>query len=140
MRLRDLNAQFVGRWHDDRATGGSSGYRQLGDQLDGAQGVMFQCPKCAIGKERGEEVEDGVTRRFVRGAHYVICWFRNPRNAVPVPPEADPKPGRWWVEASCTGLDDLTFGHGEPSMAKSVLLMGGCDWHGFVVNGEATES
>ena len=133
MRLRDLNAEFVGGWHDDRTTGGTLGYRRLGDTLEGAQGVCFQCPKCAAGLPVVEE--DG--RRFVRGAHSVICWFRNPRGAERVPDDADPKPGRWWVSATSTGLDDLTFEHGEPSIAKSILLTSGCQWHGFIDNGEA---
>lgn len=125
MRLRDLHARFIGGWHP-------GGYRAV-DSLDGAQGVMFQCPLCAAGLP--VEEEDG--ERFVRGAHSVLCWFRNPRGAEPVPPDADPKPGRWWVSAASTGIDDLTFEHGEPSMAKSVLLIGGCGWHGFVQNGDA---
>jgi hypothetical protein len=133
MRLLDLDAEFIGGWHDDRATGGHVGYRRLGDQLDGAQGICFQCPLCAAGKPVVEE--DG--RRFVRGAHSVICWFRNPRGVAPVPDDADPKPGRWWVSAKSTGIDDLTFEHGEPPIAKSVLLMGGCNWHGFIENGDA---
>lgn len=128
MRLRELGAEFIGRYRVEN--GHVCHTRQ--DTLEGAQGVMFQCPKCADGLERGEE--DG--RQFFRGAHYVICWFRNPRGAEPVPADATPGPGRWWAEG--TGLDDLTFTHGEPSMAKSVLLTAGCGWHGFVENGDAT--
>lgn len=122
MRLLDLDASFVGSF--DPAT---NAFRLL-DSVEGAQGVMFQCPKCSAGKEKGEE--DG--RRFVVGAHSVICWFANPRNAPRVPDDADPKPGRW--NFSGDTLDTLTFtGPG----AASVLLTGGCDWHGFVVNGDA---
>jgi hypothetical protein len=122
MRLIDLDAYFIGELKPDRS------YRRL-DSIEGAQGVIFQCPKCAQGKETGEE--DG--RRFVVGAHYVICWFNNPRNAPPVPPEMLPGPGRWNMAGS--SLDDLTFvGPG----AYSVLLTSGCGWHGFVTNGDAT--
>lgn len=94
------------------------------DALTNADGVMFQCPKCAGDCEPGEE--DG--RRFYRGAHYIICWF-----VGKVPPDHGPGPGRWNPQG--TGLDDLTFvGPG----ATSVLLTGpGCGWHGHVVNGEA---
>lgn len=122
MRLTDLDAHFIGN-----RTADGSFVRMT--SLFGAQGVMFQCPKCAEGKERGEE--DG--RRFV---HSVICWFKTPIGADPVPDDAFPKPGRW--NPSGTSLDDLTFV--EPG-AVSVLLTGeGCGWHGFVRNGEATLS
>ncbi|MGE4191681.1 MAG: hypothetical protein AB7G12_17485 [Thermoanaerobaculia bacterium] len=131
MRLRDLDAEFVGRW---RLESGREVYSRIGEQLEGAQGVSFQCPKCALGKEPGQE----GGRRFVRGAHYVLCWFTNPRNATPVPDHATPVPGRWTVGDSCTGLDDLTF---TGPAAASVLLSGpGCGWHGFIRNGEATLS
>jgi hypothetical protein len=133
MRLRDLHAEFLGGWHDDRAKGGHIGYRGQGNRLARAQGIRFQCPLCAAGKPIVEEKGE----RFVRGAHSVICWFRNPRNAKPVPDDADPKPGRWWVSAASTGLDDLTFEAGDPPMSYSVLLTSGCGWHGFVKNGEA---
>jgi hypothetical protein len=123
MRLADLDATFLGNY-----TESPTSYRQL-DSVEGAQGVMFQCPKCAEGKERGEE--DG--RRFVRGAHSIICWFANPRNAPKVPDDASPKPGRWYFTGD--SIDSLTFtGPG----ACSVLLTSGCGWHGFVKDGDAT--
>ena len=131
-----LNAHFIGGYHDDRATGGSAGYREL-PSIEGAQGLLFQCPKCAEGKEYGEERDEitGETIGFHRGAHHIICWFRNPRNAPRVPDDIDPKPGRWWTVGD--SIDTLTFDHGEPPIAKSVLLVGGCGWHGFITNGEA---
>lgn len=128
MRLRDLDAEFIGRWKKSRR--GQVSYRRL-TSINGAQGISFQCPLCAVGKERGEE--DG--RGHFKGAHYVICWFRNPRGAEPVPADATPGPGRWWAEGS--SIDDLTFTHGEPAMAKSVQLNGGCNWHGLVEHGAA---
>ncbi len=131
MKLIELDAHFVGHYTDRDA---QRSYRRV-RTLRQAQGVMFQCPKCAEGKVH---VASRAGRRgFARGAHYVICWFRNPREWPPVPDTAEPGPGRWWVEASSTGLADLTFGHGEPSLPKSVLLTGGCGWHGFVTNGDA---
>lgn len=124
MRLRELDASFVGEANE-------KGFRHL-DGIDGAQGVMFQCPKCAGQCQSGEE--DG--RKFFIGAHYILCWFRNPINALPVPDSLDPKPGRW--NAKGTGLDDLTF---VPPGSVSVLLQGaGCGYHGFIRDGEATLS
>lgn len=127
MRLRELDAEFIGEYRDEP---GNRGYHRVAT-IDGAQGVMFQCPVCAVGKERGE----ANGRGHYKGVHYVICWFRNPRGAAPVPADAQPGPGRWWAEGS--SLDDLTFTHGEPSLPKSVQLTGGCNWHGYVENGEA---
>jgi hypothetical protein len=123
MRLRDLDGRFV----YDAHAGGS----RLSDQdsVEGMQGVMFQCPTCAVGKERGEE--DG--RRFVRGAHYVRVFFSNPRGAPVAPTKADDNP-RW--EMSGTTLDDLTL---SPSINLDVPEnTGGCRWHGFVRNGDAS--
>lgn len=130
-RLRDLDAEFVGEWSE-------KSHRRL-PSIEGAQGLMFQCPKCAIGKEYGEEISDadGTRRGFWRGAHHVLCWFTNPRGAPPVPDSADPKPGRWTISPQTTGIDDITFIVGPYS--NSVLLTGaGCQWHGFVTNGDAT--
>lgn len=130
MRLAKLDAQFIGHWSP-------TGYRRQ-VSIVGAQGLLFQCPACAVGKEYGEEEDPIVGHRgFWRGAHYIICWFRNPRDADPVPPEAVPNPGRWWITGE--SIEDLSFVSGEPPMAHSVLLTGpGCGWHGFVTNGDAT--
>jgi len=79
------------------------------DNLSEADGVSFLCPKCFPG-------------------HSVICWFTGK-----VPDDAKPSPGRW--NPSGTSIDNLTFvGPG----AASVELLGGCLWHGAVVNGDAT--
>jgi hypothetical protein len=120
MKLLDLDASFLK--HE------GEGYRMV-PTLAEADGVMFQCPRCAQGKEAG--AEDG--RRFVRGAHYVICWF-----VGKVADSVDPKPGRWTPQG--TGLADLTFVPGNPSRSVSVLLTSGCGWHGFIRDGEATLS
>lgn len=122
MRLSKLDTQFVGKWAE-------KSYHRL-PNVEGAQGLLFQCPKCALGKETGEE--DG--RGFIIGAHYVLCWFTNPRNAPKVPDNADPKPGRWTFTGNT--IDDISFVPGPYS--NSVLLLGGCNWHGFVTNGDAT--
>jgi hypothetical protein len=132
MRLRDLDAEFIGSYglKTDEHGRDYIGYRRQGDTIEGAQGILFQCPVCAVGKEQGEA--DG--RRHYKGAHYIICWLRNPRGAERVPDSAEPKPGRWWLEG--TSLDDLTLAHGEPHMARSVLLQGGCNAHFCVTAGE----
>jgi hypothetical protein len=117
MRLRDLDAEFLTILPDGT-------WMRIGEKLEGAYGIRFQCPKCADGKEVVEE--DG--KRFVRGAHLVICWF-----VGKVLDDLDPKPGRW--TPSGTGLDDLTF---VPPGSVSVMLLGGCGWHGHIRNGEAT--
>lgn len=126
MRLRDLDASFVG-FYD--ATNRS--YKQVEDITD-AQGVMFQCPKCAGNKP----VEGQEGKRFVRGVHSILCWFRNPRVQLPVADDVAPAPGRWYIRPDSTSLDDLTFvGPGN----LSVYLTGpGCGWHGFVSKGNAT--
>jgi hypothetical protein len=35
-----------------------------------------------------------------------------------------------------TGYDDLTLNGDPPGSARSVLLTGGCNWHGFITDGE----
>lgn len=118
MKLSELDAKFVGDY-DERS------FRFL-DGVEGAQGVMFQCPLCAEGKPRAP---DGG----VMGAHYVVCWFTNPRNAPKVPDDANPKPGRWTFSGET--IDELSF---VGPNAASIQLEGGCNWHGFIRNGEAT--
>lgn len=121
MRLYDLDGSFIG----NVAVDGKTFRRQ--DGIVGAQGVMFQCPKCAIGLERGEE--NG--RRFVRGAHYAIVLFLNPQDAAPVPKETWPQIARWTMTG--TSLEDLTT-------RPSILFSGpGCGWHGWLTNGDLHE-
>lgn len=80
-----------------------------------ADGVRFLCPKC-FHANNGEV-----------GTHSVVCWF-----VGKVSDDVDPKPGRWNPQGD---LDNLTFvGPGS----VSVLLTGGCGWHGLVVDGHAT--
>lgn len=117
--LRELDGQFL-RFIDPKQW-------QNVDMLAEADGVIFQCPKCAVGLERGEE----GGRRFVKGAHSVICWF-----VGRVPDEAEPGPGRWTPSPESTGLDDLTFVN-SPGRSSSVLLTLGCRWHGRVSEGKA---
>ncbi|MDE2470651.1 MAG: hypothetical protein KGL35_18385 [Bradyrhizobium sp.] len=109
MKLYELKAEFV------RLTDGNN-FRRV-DSIAEAQGVMFLCPLCYAANNGS------------RGTHSVICWSRSRG----VPDDIDPKPGRWVLKG--TGLDDLTL-DGEAGQSRSVLLLGGCGWHGFVTNGE----
>jgi hypothetical protein len=136
VRLRDLDGQFVydvvknQRMRSDSAS------------LDGMQGVFFQCPKCGEGLERGEENGRG----FIRGAHYILVLFANPRGVAPAPADAnlrnDGTPNPFWNIESGTSLDDLTL---SPSIncdiawkdAAGVEHPSSCKFHGFVRNGDA---
>lgn len=94
-----------------------SGWRitlPFANQLADAHGIKFLCPLC-VGESH----------------HSVICWFEGR-----VPDEAQPGPGRWTPQG--TGFDDLTFVPGASIKATSIALHGGCNWHGFITNGEAS--
>lgn len=124
MRLLELDAEFFGKV--DPVARSS---RRQGDRIDGAQGVMFQCPKCSEGKPIG------AGGRGFGGAHYIRVCFSNPRNAPVAPREYDENP-RW--EMSGTSLDNLTL---FPSVNLDVPdengEVHGCRWHGWVKNGDA---
>lgn len=108
--LADLKAVLIVRTAD-----GSRNAKDFGE----AQGVRFLCPLCFT--RNGGPV----------GTHSVICWSRAAGE------DAEPKPGRWSLHG--TSIDDLTL-HGDPvGGARSVLLLGGCNWHGFINNGRAEE-
>lgn len=121
VRLEYLNGRFIGDYNRESKT-----YHEL-ESMIGAQGVMFQCPKCAQGKPITESDEGYLC---VPGAHYVICWFRNPKNARPVPDDIDPGPGRWTAWGD--NIANLT-------LTPSINLPGkGCGWHAYVRDGIAT--
>jgi len=82
------------------------------DTLAEADGIEFLCPKCF------------VTNNGPIGTHGVICWSPS------VAQDTDPTPGRW--EMHGTGFDDLTL----VANASSVALVGGCQAHFFIRNGE----
>lgn len=107
--LRELEARFV------RLDGARI---PTVETIAEAQGVRFLCPKCYA--QNGGKI----------GTHSVICWS----SSRGVPDDARPGPGRWALVGS--SLDDLTL-DGEPGKSRSVLLTGGCDWHGFVTDGVA---
>ena len=80
-----------------------------------SDGIMFLCPKCF--RDNGG----------AKGTHRVLCW--RPK----VPPEVDPKPGRWEFQGS--GIDDLSLVAGS----SSILLNGpGCQAHFFISGGAIT--
>lgn len=83
-----------------------------------AQGVMFAYPLCY--KNNGNSLV---------GTHYVQVAFegRDIPDHLGTHNSKD-EPVRWQV--SGTGLNDLTT-------KPSILLEGGCNWHGFITNGDA---
>lgn len=92
---------------------GETGERRSSEKvatLAKAQGVWFLCPKCFQANGSSS------------GTHMVMCWFRDRS----VPADVTPGPARWAV--SGTSLANLT-------LSPSIQLLGGCSWHGFVVNG-----
>lgn len=112
--LSDLEARFLR--YDKRDDGKT--YHVTVPTIAEAQGVIFLCPKCFA--QNGGAV----------GTHSVVCWS----SSRGIADDVDPKPGRWTLEG--TGLPDLTLGC-EAGKSRSVLLIGGCGWHGFVTNGMA---
>lgn len=78
-----------------------------------AQGVRLLCPKCFA--------ENGGSR----GTHSVIVPFKDRG----LPDDAYPGMARW--AASGNSFADLTT-------TPSILLVHGCEWHGFITNGEVT--
>ena len=117
MRLRELIEGddcfgFIRRSVED----GHDVYRVV-ENIEDADGVAFLCPLCV--QTNGGRV----------CTHAVICW--RPR----VPPDVDPKPGRW--EFQGTGLDDLTL-ISRCAGSSSILLKGGCGAHFFIRNGQIT--
>lgn len=83
------------------------------ESLGDAQGLRFLCPKCFA-------ANNGPV-----GAHGILCWFSHRG----VPDGEVPGPGRWAVVGG--GIADLT-------LAPSILLSTGCEWHGYVTRGRVT--
>lgn len=108
MKLTELEPTFLVIEEPEKC------YRRV-DEIVGADGVMFLCPKCFA--ENGGSV----------GTHQIQCW------APHVPLTESPGPGRW--ELVGTGYANLTLRAGS----SSILLTDGCRWHGLVTNGEVTD-
>ena len=127
IRLVDLDPQFMRRELKQvdptvfvdgvLHPSGTAEYWPKVDRLEDAHGIRFLCPKCF-------EANGGAV-----GTHSVICWFEDR-----VPDDVQLGPGRW--KPTGTGFEDLSFVPGKRS--NSVLLIGGCAWHGFVTNGAVT--
>lgn len=113
-KLTALEAEFLKYVVEDGKV-----YFQMVPTKAEAHGVEFLCPKCF------------AANGGAAGTHAVICWSRS----AGAPDGAEPGPGRWRMDG--TGLEDLTLNADPPSAARSVLLTGGCGWHGFVTNGVA---
>lgn len=77
-----------------------------------AQSIWFLCPKCV--NSSGHMIECTIAGRGVEDA----CGSHNKAG----------QPVRW----SISGTDFSNL-----SLQPSVQIQGGCDWHGFVTNGEA---
>jgi hypothetical protein len=137
MKLRDLDPWFIRyesrietwervlgdplKWKSGDPTESVTGPREYMvkvETLAEAQGIFFQCPKCAA-----------IAHQPGRGPHYVQVTFagRGATNAQGCHGKSG-EPTRW--EVSGTGFDDLTT-------KPSILLYGGCEWHGFITNGDA---
>lgn len=107
MRLTDLEPRFL------RVRPSSL---QHVPTLAEAQGIMFLCPACF---QRNE----GPV-----GTHEILIWFAD-RGVAPGHVSC---PRRWHV--SGTGFEDLTL---SPSIDLSNAQGQGCQWHGWVRDGEA---
>lgn len=91
----------------------SGHYEDKVDRQADAQGVRILCPKCFA--ENGGPV----------GTHSVLVPFADRG----VPPDAMPQMPRW--AATGNTFEDL-------STTPSILIVGGCGWHGFITNGDVT--
>jgi hypothetical protein len=88
------------------------------DTLAKAQGIRFLCPLC-FAKNGGNIGVHGVDVTFADRGVPDHLGMHNKKG----------EPVRWTV--SGIGYDDLTT-------KPSILLEGGCGWHGFITNGDAT--
>lgn len=79
-----------------------------------AHGIWFLCPKCF------------AAGGGPKGTHHVSVYF----TGAPVPPEIGTNKDGQTVRWSVTGkrYADLT-------LAPSIQIQGGCDWHGYVRGG-----
>jgi uncharacterized protein DUF6527 len=120
-KLTDLNPRWVGAGGDGiRSTDGSPAPERHG------VGVSFDCPCAACtAKRTGDEGNDFYLRVFV--------GLSNPLDGGP---PHDPRPGAQWQRTGDT-FDALTL---TPSIQRHKVGMGGCDWHGFVTNGETRDA
>lgn len=85
-----------------------------------AQGILFLCPKCFMGNERADRAA---------GCHQCEVTFANKGVADGQGTGNKGKSVYWNVSGN--GFADL-------STTPSILLIGGCGWHGYITNGVVT--
>lgn len=134
--LRELDAHFIryeerlergkfvkpgidplkGNWIDDdfEERDHLAQYLVRVETLAEAQGIWFDCPLCYAAKGNTGVGVHGVSVSF---AERGVPDHQGSHNS-------EGKPVRWQV-AGGTGLDDL-------QLSPSILLIGGCAWHGFI--------
>lgn len=117
----DTWTQIVGdaaTWKPGDPTEEVSGPREcvvFVETLEEAQGIEFLCPKCFV-------VNGGS-----RGTHWCNVSFEGRGVAPELGSHGTHGPSRWGVTG--TGFGDLT-------LSPSILLDGGCGWHGWIQAGE----
>jgi hypothetical protein len=82
------------------------------DRIADADGITFLCPKCF-------EANGGSI-----GTHSVQIYFRSGIVPSDLGRNREGQTVRWSVTKG-TGYDDLV-------LSPSILLLGGCGWHGFI--------
>lgn len=137
MKLTDLDPQFVRyetiveeydvidgdpvTWRDrgcpSKKVTAPREYKSPVNTFAEAQGVVFDCPKCSL-VDRGR-------------SHLCEATFED-RGVLPNQGTQKPggQPVRWKIESG-TGFHDLT-------LSPSILLVGGCEWHGHIIKGEVS--
>jgi len=131
MRLADLEPHFVRHsrrvetWQRMRAdkfieeVTGPRDFLTHVQTLAVAQGVFFLCPKCFA-------ANNGPV-----GTHGLYVFFSGCGVPEDFSLNREKQPVR--LEVSGGGLEDLT-------LAPSILIQGGCGWHGFVRNGQIVQA
>jgi|SRR5580693_4926360 hypothetical protein len=109
MQLSDLKPKWITEARDD----GSARWTKDDENGLSAQAIVFLCRKC-FAENHGPV-----------GTHSIIVPFANRG----VPDGYMPSMPRW--NAVGATFDTL-------SLTPSILLIGGCGWHGFITNGEVT--
>lgn len=89
------------------------------DTLAEADGIWFDCPKCTRDKAAG----------LLKGVHGVRIFFAGKDVPDRIGLNSEGKAVRW----SVSGTDFTNL-----STSPSILLLGGCGWHGFITNGEVS--
>jgi hypothetical protein len=113
LKLTDLKPKFT-RWAGLGKYG--SGSFAFVKTLKEADNIWFLCPKCF------------ASNGGSKGTHAIRIDFREGQTPdANVMHNKQGQPVRWAVQG--TGFDDLT-------LSPSILIEGGCAWHGFIQNGK----